>query len=147
MSMIIRKSIDNELEEIISLSSQAIFEGTLGEVKPTREKVIQLVEPLLDRGSYYLIATDDHELMGWILIGSSKDQFTNETIGFIYELFVLEGFRGKGISKKLMRSGVDHLKNEGYSEVRLSVFSGNKAIELYEEMGFNKRTVTMSLEI
>ncbi|MGP4063231.1 GNAT family N-acetyltransferase [Halobacillus sp. H74] len=145
--MIIRKANDNELEKVISLSPQAILDGTLGEVKPTREKVTQLVESLLDRGSYYLIATDGHELMGWVLLGSSKDQFTNETIGFIYELFVLEVFRGKGISKKLMRSGVDHLKNEGYSEVRLSVFSDNKAIELYEKMGFKKRTLTMSLEI
>ncbi|QAS51318.1 GNAT family N-acetyltransferase [Halobacillus litoralis] len=145
--MIIRKPNDNELEKVISLSPKAILDGTLGVVKPTREKVTQLVESLLDRGSYYLIATDGHELMGWVLLGSSKDQFTNETIGFIYELFVLEVFRGKGISEKLMRSGVDHLKNEGYSEVRLSVFSGNKAIELYEKMGFKKRTLTMSLEI
>jgi ribosomal protein S18 acetylase RimI-like enzyme len=145
--MIIRKPNNNELEKVISLSPQAIFDGTLGEVKPTSEKVTQLVEPLLEKGSYYLIATDGHELMGWILLGSSKDQFTNKTNGFIYELFVLEAFRGKGISKKLMRTSIEHLKNEGYSEVRLSVFSGNKAIELYEKMGFNKRTVTMSLEI
>ncbi|MCA0983532.1 GNAT family N-acetyltransferase [Halobacillus yeomjeoni] len=145
--MIIRKPNDNELEKVISLSPKAMFEGTLGEVRPTTEKVTQLVESLLERGSYYLIATDGHELMGWILLGSRKNQFTDKTNGFIYELFVLEAFRGKGISKKLMRAGIGHLKDEGYFEVRLSVFSGNKAIELYEGMGFNKKTVTMSLEI
>ncbi|MCA1011690.1 GNAT family N-acetyltransferase [Halobacillus halophilus] len=144
--MIIRKPKADELEKVISLSPKAMFDGTLGKVKPTTEKAAQLVDSLLERGSYYLIATDGHELMGWILLGSSKDQFKDKTTGFIYELFVLESFRGRGISKKLMRSGIDSLKNEGYSEIRLSVFSGNKAIELYEKMGFNKRTVTMSLE-
>ncbi|WP_079707698.1 hypothetical protein [Paraliobacillus ryukyuensis] len=61
--MIIRKPNDNELEKVISLSPKAMFDGTLGEVKPTTEKATQLVESLLERGSYYLIATDGHELI------------------------------------------------------------------------------------
>jgi GNAT superfamily N-acetyltransferase len=48
--------------------------------------------------------------MGWILIGKSKDQFTDKINGFIYELFVIEEFRGKGISKMLMRTGIDNMK-------------------------------------
>jgi GNAT superfamily N-acetyltransferase len=66
--------------------------------------------------------------MGWILIGGSKDQFSNKTIGFIYELFVLDEYRGKGISKQLINTAVEQLKQEGYSEIRLSVFEGNKQL-------------------
>jgi hypothetical protein len=36
--MNIRKPSELELERILELSPQAIFEGTLGEVKPTRKK-------------------------------------------------------------------------------------------------------------
>lgn len=46
-----------------------------------------------------------------------------------------------------MEKGIEHLKKEGYSEVRLSVFAGNQAIKLYEKLGFYIRTVTMSLPI
>lgn len=134
--MDVRKPNDSELEMIISLSPQALFDGTLGEVMPTNEKIKRLVEPLLDKGSYYLIATENAELMGWILIGASKDQFTDKMNGFIYELFVLEEYRGNGVSKQLMRTAIDHLRQDGYSEVRLSAFSGNPAIKLYEKMGF-----------
>ncbi|WP_026590609.1 GNAT family N-acetyltransferase [Bacillus sp. UNC437CL72CviS29] len=145
--MEIRKPNDLELKNIILLSPQAVFDGTLGKVKPTNEKIKHLVEPLLEKGSYYLIATENNKIMGWILIGASKDQFTDKMNGFIYELFVREEFRGNGISKWLMRTAIEHLKQDGHSEVCLSAFAGNKAIKLYEKMGFNIRTVSMSLPL
>ncbi|MBS4192769.1 GNAT family N-acetyltransferase [Bacillus sp. FJAT-49705] len=145
--MDIRKPNDLELKKVMLLSPQAVFDGTLGEVKPTNEKIKHLVEPLLEKGCYYLIATENDNLMGWILIGASKDQFTDRMNGFIYELFVLEEFRGSGISKRLMKTAIDHLKQDGYPEVRLSAFAGNQAIKLYEKLGFNIRTVTMSLPL
>lgn len=143
--MDIRKPNDFELKKVLSLSPKAIFDGTLGEVEPTKEKIDQLVKPLLEKGSYYLIATENDKLMGWILSGTSKDQFTDMLNGFIYELFVIEEYRGNGISKLLMIAGIDHLKQDGYSKIRLSAFAGNQAIKLYEKLGFNIRTVTMSL--
>lgn len=145
--MDIRKPNDFELKKVLSLSPQAVFDGTLGEVEPTKEKIDQLVKPLLEKGSYYLIATKKDKLMGWILIGASKDQFTDMMNGFIYELFVIEEFRGNGISKMLMGAGIDHLKQVGYLEIRLSAFAGNQAIKLYEKLGFSIRTVTMSLQL
>lgn len=111
------------------------------------EKIEQLVQLLLKKGSYYLIAIEDDKLMGWILLGASKDQFTDKMNGFIYELYVIEEFRGKGISKQLMRTAINHLRQAGYSEVRLSAYAKNQAIKLYEKMGFNIRTVTMSLPL
>ncbi|MEQ6353298.1 GNAT family N-acetyltransferase [Lysinibacillus sp. M3] len=145
--MDIRKPNDLELKKVLSLSPQAIFDGTLGEVEPTKEKIDQLVKPLLEKGTYYLIAKENDKLIGWILIGASKDQFTDRMNGFIYELFVIEEFRGNGISKMLMIAGIDHLKQDGYSEIRLSAFAGNQAIKLYEKLGFSIRTVTMSLQL
>ncbi|MFZ3579932.1 GNAT family N-acetyltransferase [Virgibacillus sp. DJP39] len=145
--MNIRKPNELEIKKILSLSPQAIFDGTLGEAEPTIEIAKQLIEPLLKKGSYYLIATENNELMGWILIGASKDQFSNKPIGFIYELFVLDEYRGKGIAKQLIESGIEQLKQEGYSEVRLSVFAGNQAIKIYERLGFENRTITMSMTL
>lgn len=85
--------------------------------------------------------------MGWILIGANKDQFTDQLNGFIYELFVKEKFRGRGISKGLMNVAIEHLRQEGYSEVRLSAYVGNNAIKLYEKLGFSIRTVNMKLQL
>lgn len=46
-----------------------------------------------------------------------------------------------------METGIEHLKQDGYSEVRLSVYAGNQAIKLYEKLGFKNRTITMSMNI
>ena len=145
--MDIRKPNEVEIEKIIALSTQAIFEGTLGEAEPTIEKAKQLVESLLKKGSYYLISTKNDVITGWILLGGSKDQFSDKKLGFIYELFVIEECRGKGISKQLIRTGVEQLKQEGYSEIRLSVFDGNQAIKIYENLGFKNRTISMSISL
>ena len=145
--MDIRKPNEVEIEKIISLSPQAIFEGTLGEAEPTIEKTKQLVESLLKKGSYYLISTENNVITGWILLGGSKDQFSDKTLEFIYELFVIEECRGKGISKQLIKTGVEQLKQEGYSEIRLSVFEGNQAIKIYENLGFKNRTISMSISL
>jgi ribosomal protein S18 acetylase RimI-like enzyme len=145
--MSIRKPNEVEIEKILTLSPQAISEGTLGEANLTIEKAKQIIEPLLKKGSYYLICTENNIITGWILIGGSKDKFSNKAVGFIYELFVLEEYRGRGISKQLIKAGIEQLKQEGYSEIRLSVFDGNQAIKIYESLGFKKRTITMSISL
>ncbi|MGJ3221026.1 GNAT family N-acetyltransferase [Geobacillus thermoleovorans] len=145
--MEIRKPNDSEYKTILSLTPQALFEGTLGEAKPSEEKVKQLIEPLLQKGSYYLIATEGNHLIGWILIGASQDLLTGKRYGFIYELFVLEEFRGKGMARKLIETGIEHLKQDGYSEVRLRVYAGNQAMKLYETLGFKHHTIIMSMNV
>lgn len=144
--MEIRTPTPAELELILTLSPQALYEGTLGEVMPTSEKIKGLIEPLLAKGCRYFIAAEEDHLAGWVLFGESKDQFTDTPIGFIYELYVIEPFRGKGYSNQLLDKALDHFKSENYTEVRLSAFSGNHAIKLYEKAGFHVRTVTMSLD-
>lgn len=145
--MDIRKPNDKELKTILLLSPQAIFDGTLGEVRPTDEKIEQLIQPLLEKGSFYLIATKGDDLLGWILLGSNKDHLTDQINGFIYELFVLKEYRGKGFSKKLMHAAIKYFKQEGYSEIRLSAKADNPAVKLYENLGFKTRTVAMGLDL
>jgi len=145
--MEIRKPTAVELETIRKLSPQAMNEGTLGSVFPTDEKVKQMVEPLLEKGGYYLAAIDDQgNVAGWILIGPSKDSFTDSVVGYIYELYVCAEYRRRGISKKLMQSGIEQLKEAGYDEIRLNVFVENHAIHLYRQLGFTERNMTMSLK-
>ena len=145
--MIIRKTEENELETIFSLTPQAIFDGTMGEVRPSDAKAESLVKPLLERGSFYFVAVEEEQILGWILLGTAKDQFTEQVHGFIYELFVLNEFRGNGYSKGLMAAAIEHFQKEGYAEVRLSAKVENPAVHLYEKLGFKPRTVSMALNL
>ncbi|ALS74098.1 acetyltransferase [Planococcus rifietoensis] len=145
--MNIRKADHSDLNAILSLSPQAIFDGTLGEVMPSSEKVESLVQPLLDKGGFYFIAEAKDEILGWVLVGTTKDQFTEKQIGFIYELYIRQQHRGKGHSKRLMNAAIEHFQKEGYAEVRLSAKAENPAVHMYENMGFTTRSVTMCLNL
>jgi hypothetical protein len=68
--MEIRKPTDSEYKKVLSLSPQALFECTLGEAKLSDEKVKRLIEPLLQKGR-----TEGNNLMSWILIRTSKEQW------------------------------------------------------------------------
>lgn len=145
--MNIRKADHSDLNAIVSLSPQAIYDGTLGEVMPSNEKVESLVKSLMDKGGFYLIAEEQDEILGWVLVGTTKDQFTEEPIGFIYELYIRQQNRGKGYSKRLMNAAIEHFQQERYAEIRLSAKAENPAVRMYENMGFATRSISMSLNL
>ena len=141
----IRKATEEEIHQILSLAAQSLFEGTRGTCQLSQEKAIEITQPLLDKGAYYLAVKQENVLAGWILIGENTDYFSGEKIGFIYELYIFPEYRGKGLSRKLMKAGIARLQ-EQYKEIRLNVFAGNFAQEMYKEFGFAQRQVVMTLK-
>lgn len=147
LEMHIRKAENKDLNTILSLTPQAIFDGTMGEIMPSHTKIESMIKPLLEKGGFYLLAVDDEEIVGWLLLGAAKDQFTDQALGFIYEVYILEDYRGQGFSKELMHGAIAHFQQEGYAEVRLSAKAENPAVRIYENAGFKTRTVSMSLNL
>ena len=141
----IEKANREETDEIIQYAAQSLFEGTRGNCQLSTEKAIEITMPIVERGAYYLVVKEENNVMGWILIGENTDYFSLEKLGFIYELYVFPEYRGKGLSRKLMWAGIKELQ-KNYSEIRLNVFAGNFAKEMYEEFGFVERQVIMTLK-
>ncbi|QWG59293.1 GNAT family N-acetyltransferase (plasmid) [Bacillus mycoides] len=141
----IKQASKNDLNEILAKSDNALYEGTAKTFKPKQERVKEIVQTTLEQGAYYLVTKDDDDLKGWILIGSGKDYFSQESVGFIYELYILPEYRGQKLSKKLMKAGIDELSLKGHKEIRLNVHAKNFARELYKEFGFVDRQISMSL--
>jgi mycothiol synthase len=62
----------------------------------------------------------------------------HEPIGELYVLGVHPSEQGKGLGKTLLLWGLNHLRRNGLDSAMLYVDSNNqKAIKLYEEVGFN----------
>ncbi|WP_242268274.1 GNAT family N-acetyltransferase [Bacillus cereus group sp. BfR-BA-01408] len=141
----IEKANREETDEIIQYAAQSLFEGTRGNCQLNTEKAIEITRPIVEKGAYYLVVKEENSVMGWILIGENTDYFSREKLGFIYELYVFPEYRGKGLSRKLMEAGIKELQ-KNYSEIRLNVFAGNFAKEMYEQFGFVERQVIMTLK-
>lgn len=87
-----------------------------------------------------LIAVEAGEIIGavWTRIITGKVRgFGNvdaETPEF--SISILPERRGEGIGSKLMTQMLDLLKNRGYARASLSVQKSNRALRLYERLGF-----------
>lgn len=62
-----------------------------------------------------------------------------ERMAYIYDTYVLQEQRGKGVAKFLITQAIKFLKAQGYTKVRCHIPPWNKAsISAYEKIGFRK---------
>jgi ribosomal protein S18 acetylase RimI-like enzyme len=87
------------------------------------------------------------KIIGSIKIGYSKVYISDyekvfdlsEKTAFIYDTYVLEEYRKKGVAKLLISEAVKYLKNKGYAKVGCHIPAWNIAsINAYEKIGFKK---------
>jgi ribosomal protein S18 acetylase RimI-like enzyme len=65
-------------------------------------------------------------------------KFPNDT-AFIYDTYVIDEMRGKGLAKYLISEAAKFVKTKGYAKVGCHIPPWNKAsINAYEEIGFRK---------
>ena len=50
-------------------------------------------------------------------------------------MYLLEGFKGKGIGKRLFEEAKKEIKNMGYSKMRIDCLKGNPTLGFYLDMG------------
>ena len=133
----ITRATENDKNFILSKAVEVTMEGTQMQVEISEEKAVQMFSGILNKGGYYLVNKSAADVLtGWILLGENTDYFTEKKHGFIYDIYVLPEFRGKGISKQLINEGIAEFKKLGHEEVRLNVFATNFAKEMYRNLGF-----------
>jgi ribosomal protein S18 acetylase RimI-like enzyme len=142
------KATQSELEEIFSLAGVNRAEATGIQADNNKEEMIASYENSLDHGAYFLAARTQESLIGWVLVDRSLDWFTHKEIGWISDVYVKQEFRQNGVAKSLIEQSLVEFKHLGYDDVRLNVFSFNqKAISLYEKLGFKDVSKFMRVEI
>jgi ribosomal protein S18 acetylase RimI-like enzyme len=95
------------------------------------------------------IAEDENSnFTGYLFVGESKNAMTGKSFGFIYDIFVKEELRGKGIGKMLIEKAEDYCRQKGYSRLSLMVSADNQAaLKLYASTGFKKDQIYMGKEV
>ena len=145
--MIIRKANQNETNTLLYMTINVMSESTMGLVHNDVQMGMNMFVPLLNSGSYYLIAVDQNQIAGWVLIGPDFSPVNVQKTGSITSLYVFPFYRKMGLGKQLMQSAIQQLKAEGFQKVMLNVYTGNPAKQLYENLGFTDISTVMELTI
>lgn len=133
----IRKASVSETQKILTEAMTVMHESTAGHVKPTQEKALEMIWPILFDGGYYLVYVENNDVLGWIAVSRVYDIYREQTVGMIPELYVRPAHRKRGIAEQLCQEAFRRLRAEGYRQVQLNVFSGNRVKQLYERLGFH----------
>jgi ribosomal protein S18 acetylase RimI-like enzyme len=81
-------------------------------------------------------------------LGTAIDQITGIRHPNIFLLYVDPSYRRQGIGKALMEYAQTWSKEQGYTQIGLQVFTNNQpAIELYQQLGYQPRSISMMLEL
>ncbi len=119
-----------------------------------REKWSKHIEEVFENtfkreSSEIFVAEDESRaFLGYLFIGEGSNLMTGTSHGFIYDIFVKEEFRGKGIGTVLMEKAESFCRERGYSRIGLMVSSDNQpAIKLYTKMGFKAEQMFMEKKL
>jgi ribosomal protein S18 acetylase RimI-like enzyme len=156
MDVNIRRVKETDISLIKKISEETGWKSIPASERSTlnREKWNKHVEGVFERifkkeSSEIFVAEDEnHTFLGYVLIGENINMITGASHGFIYDIFVKEEYRGKGVGTTLLEKAESYCREKGYPRVGLMVSTDNQlALKLYTKMGFKAEQMFMKKEL
>jgi ribosomal protein S18 acetylase RimI-like enzyme len=111
------------------------------------KQILEVFDRLSRRETDRIFVAEDesHAFLGYLWVGEGGNMMTGLKHGYVYDIFVKEEIRGKGIGRILMEKAESHCRERGYSRILLMVSVSNQAaISLYDNMGFKAEQTYMA---
>ena len=81
----------------------------------------------------------------WARMKSRAIEEREYEYAYVSDLVVLDGHRGRGLGRALLRSAEEHARREGATLLRIAVLARNAgALSLYESFGFERRLLELT---
>ena len=103
---------------------------------------------LKNADSHTLVAEADGDVIGVVNLDIRRTILHSGLSGLIDEIVVAEGYRGKGVGRKLIDAAVEKCKLSGCCEIEVSTeFTNTKARSFYKSCGFEEMGVFLERDI
>ena len=154
-NLIIRKATLNDLETILLLSDGL----TLADLPYDKEVDVNWAHTEVGKKFYEdkikeetgvcFVAEMDNKIVGYFVAGR-KDvaSYRYVKVAELENIFVLEGYRSKGVGKKLMEAFKNWAKDLRVDKIAVSAFALNeKGIAFYKREGFLPQDLTLEMHL
>jgi ribosomal protein S18 acetylase RimI-like enzyme len=147
-----RRAKAAEIASVKEISIKAVWERFSDEQRreldkePWSRRIGELFDMMVKKESHRVfIAEDDNQaLLGYVWIGEGSNPMTGTNHGYIYDIFVKEEQRRKGIGMRLMEEAERYCRKTEYHEMLLMVAVTNQpAQKLYAKQGFKAEQMYM----
>jgi len=104
---------------------------------PTPAGRKRLAQDIFERRRINLfVAADGERLVGYALYFYNYSSFLARPTLYLEDVFVQEGYRGRGVGFRLLRRCVDEARSKGCGRMEWAVLTWNqKALDFYERLG------------
>lgn len=142
---IIREIKETELDILENMLFEAIYlpvgsEPLTRDILKTPKISIYIDDFLKKKDDYCLVADIEGIIVGavWvrILAGEIKGYGNIDDKTPEFSISVIKEYQNQGIGISLMKKMIKYLKENGYSQISLSVTKGNYAVRMYKAVGF-----------
>nr|WP_297785327.1 GNAT family N-acetyltransferase [uncultured Allomuricauda sp.] len=106
-------------------------------------------EMITDPKSHVVVAEVGGKIVasGYAIPKRARHYLDHELYAYLGFMYTDKDFRGKGINAQIVDELKQWSQQEGYKEIRLTVYNENlPAVKAYEKVGFKKHIIEMRLE-
>jgi ribosomal protein S18 acetylase RimI-like enzyme len=98
-----------------------------------------------EKSEVFIAEDERHKYVGHLIVGQTTGTITELSFGYIYDIFVQDEFRGKGIGKLLLTKAENYCRKKHYRRIALSTSATNDpAIKLYRRTGYKPERIEMA---
>ena len=148
---IFRDAVLSDLPELLNFEQGIIiaerpYDPTLGEDPLSYYDLKELV---LDPNTKVVVAEEEGGKLvasGYAVSKKARHYLDHETYAYLGFMFTDPDYRGLGINARIVDELVSWSKDQGFNEIRLTVYEDNlPAVKAYEKVGFKKHLVEMRI--
>jgi len=154
MDVIIREAKETDLQLVRKYTVETGWTTVLSESERKQldkekwtKQILEVFEKFSKRETDRIFVAEDesHAFLGYLWIGEGSNMMTGLKHGYVYDVFVKEEYRGRGIGRILLEKAESYCREKRYSRILLMVSVGNQAaISLYDNMGFKAEQTYMA---
>jgi len=136
-----------DLEEKLAVH-ETKFDKKLKITKKRRESQKKSYMRGIKGRRFFGIMAEDNGKYVALLTGSIFFQYMwGESVGYLSDLYVVPGYRKRGIAKNMTKEFVTWLKKKKIRRVSLDVYEGSPAKKMYEKAGYKVLLTRMTKRI
>jgi len=144
----IDEATPQELNEIRTRMYKAIPESSNGRYSPGELRPVdEVYRDFLNAGDSVAVMRCRGTIVGYIHFGRRREEtYSPEETGHIFDIFVEEAHRKRGIATQLLDHALSRMYSQGYGKVSGNTFRGGPGWEILLKRGFRPVTVCLSIE-
>ena len=112
------------------------------------QRAIDLFNNFDEENNHQFVLEVDNKVVGFVNVGITDDTSYSKC-GEIYSLYIINGYKGYGYGKKLIKVGINELREIGCNKMLIGCLQGNPSNEFYKHIGgkFIKTRVFQKLNL